>query len=351
MSVLIEALTLVVPRKVLAVSYPGGTDAFLNALLELERPPRFICGEDTHLVNVSFYDSAHLEPASQMLEERGVVVVDDDRFVEMAYVDQKYGPTMPCDWLEWRRHAGGFTSAWLAGTEPGDMAVPVGWTPEQSRGLQRHDVRDEPGRCMRLAVENGLETWVDFTTGELVKGLPQRDEAPAAASGASSATACAPTEPEELGEGEEPLFPMVTAALEEREWTYTVMDGDSAIVRVRDVKASYDVFITTCDETRYVCCYCLLSVRVPQERRPAVADLLNRINWRIVLGNCELDVDSGEIRLRATVNVDGGRFSSEMLGTMLTASVYATEQYHDAVMQVAFGGAEPGEAFEGVSQR
>lgn len=38
MSVLIEALTLVVPKQVLDVGYPGGTDAFLQALRELENP-------------------------------------------------------------------------------------------------------------------------------------------------------------------------------------------------------------------------------------------------------------------------------------------------------------------------
>ena len=177
MSVLIEALTLVVPKIVLDVSYRGGTDAYMNALLQMEHPPRYVCDGDRHLVNVSFYDPDHIEGATEMLEARGIVSVDDNCFIEMACVDQIFGPTMPCDWLEFRRHRDGFSYAWLAGTAAGDMAAPDGWSPEHSRSLTRMDIREQPGRCLGLAAENGLETWLDFNTGKLTLGLPQRDSA------------------------------------------------------------------------------------------------------------------------------------------------------------------------------
>ncbi len=344
MSILVEALTLVVPRKVLDVSYPGGTDAFLAAMLELERPPRFVCTGDAHLVNVSFYDPDHLEPAEALLVEHGVVAVDDDRFIELACVDQRYGPTVPCDWLEWRRHSDGFTYAWLAGTEPGDMAAPTDWTPEQSRALVRHDVREEPGRCMRIAAEDGLETWVDFQTGRVVQGVPQRDDDLPVAGVAPAATVSAAPGP--LDEPAEPLMPIVLAVLDERGWKHTALDEGSVLLRVRDVRAAYDVFITTDDETRLVCCYCIFSVRVPAARRQAVAELLNRANWTTALGSLELDMDDGEVRHRVSVDVEGGRFGPRMMHNMLAIGLHTAERHHDAVMQVAFGDADPGEAFE-----
>ncbi len=183
MSVLIEALSLVIPKKVLDVSYPGGTDSFVEDALKLDKPPRYVCHGDAHLVNLSFFDVNHVEPLEQRLVGHGIVIADGDRFFELAFVDQHFGPIMPCDWLEWRRHSEGFTCAWLAGTEAGDMATPADWTLEHSRDLVRHDIRDEPGRCIMLADEGGLETWLDFETGRLERGLPQRDENPLIASG------------------------------------------------------------------------------------------------------------------------------------------------------------------------
>src|ERR1043166_9882142 len=69
MSVLIEALTMVVPRRVLDVSYPGGPGAFLQALAGLERPPRFVCDGDPELVAASFHDQPHLRPAYELRSE------------------------------------------------------------------------------------------------------------------------------------------------------------------------------------------------------------------------------------------------------------------------------------------
>lgn len=42
-----------------------------------------------------------------------------------------------CDWIEHERHPDGYEMSWLAGTEPGTLAAPEWWTPEQSRGIGR----------------------------------------------------------------------------------------------------------------------------------------------------------------------------------------------------------------------
>jgi len=147
-SVLVEALTLIVRKDVLDISYPGGEDAFLQAMLDLERPPRFVCNVDQYLINASFHGPAHILPAISLLVEHGLTPMDDDQAYEMVYVDQKFGPTMPCDWLRWGHHEDGFTYAWLVGTDPGVLATPTGWTPEQSRRLIRDDASDEVCGCI-----------------------------------------------------------------------------------------------------------------------------------------------------------------------------------------------------------
>lgn len=340
MSVLVEALTLVVPKRVLDMSYPGGTDAYLEALLHSERPPRFICNGDVHLVNASFYDPEHILRATELLTAHGIVSVDDGKFVEMACVDQAFGPTMPCEWLEWRRHRDGFTWAWYAGTEPGDMAAPDGWSAEQSRELVREDMRDEPGRCLRLSAEGDVETWLDFATGHVLAGLPQRAEHGREATGAGMM--CTTAEGTESAAS--PLMPVVQQVLDVRSWKGIPLSDDSIIVRVRDRHAVYDVFLTTNDETRFVCCYCIFSARVPAHRRPEVAEALTRANWGLALGNFELDFQDGEVRFRLSVDVEGGELAPQMLHNMLTTGLYMAERYHDAVMCVAFGDAGPAEA-------
>jgi hypothetical protein len=172
MCVLIEALTLVVPTINLDISYPGGSDAFLQAMLDLERPPRFVCNADPDLVNISFYDPQHADPAEQLLTSC-LIGLDHKSLtmVDFAWVDQHFGPSMPTPWLEWRRHEDGFTYAWRVYTDPGDMAAPVDWTPECSSRLVRTDFRDM--KCaFPLQRTDDHEIWLDLETGQQIIGLP-----------------------------------------------------------------------------------------------------------------------------------------------------------------------------------
>lgn len=167
---------MVIQTRELDIRYPGGSGAFLQAALDLDNPPRFICSVDPYLCNLSFYNPEHVRPCVALLTTNGFTDVEDGCFLDFAYVDQHHGPTMPCDWLEWRRHKDGFTYAWLAGTEPGDMAADEEWTPERSRRQVRRDIRDEPGRMLKLAEdENGVETWLDMRTSRQIIGFPHRD--------------------------------------------------------------------------------------------------------------------------------------------------------------------------------
>ena len=180
MSVLIEALSLIVPRKVLDISYPGGIDAYLSDALANGVQFRYALA-DEQLTVMSFLDRSAATPVVERLRALGVIHVDDDMAIEMVFLDQHHGPTMPCDWLEWEARTDGVTFAWAQGNKPGDMVAPVGWRAQDSQRLERSDIRDEPGRTLCLALENGLETWIDFHTGAVIHGLPHRVEPSATA--------------------------------------------------------------------------------------------------------------------------------------------------------------------------
>jgi hypothetical protein len=80
---------------------------------------------------------------------------------------------MPCDWLVVERHRHGFTQAWETHYDPGELHAPQGWRLEQSWRLERSDVRAGSDDWLRLAESDGIETWIDFSTGRMTRGLSQ----------------------------------------------------------------------------------------------------------------------------------------------------------------------------------
>jgi hypothetical protein len=164
MSVLIEALTLVVRRSSLEQALANGADVIRERLDSGEIGARWVTADD-HLVAASFLPE-QLPDALQLLMSLGLTVVDDERYVDIAIVDHLLGLNWDCEWLEWQPpHAGRYSVAWLAGTEPGDLAIPSGHTPGQDP-LFRPDPSREPG-LMRLSSDPSGEYWLNTATGAI----------------------------------------------------------------------------------------------------------------------------------------------------------------------------------------
>lgn len=376
MSVLIEALTLVVRKRELDIRYPGGTDAFLQAALELEAPPRFICNGDPHLVNLSFSDPDHLAPCVALLEAHGFMDVDDGKLVDMAYVDQHFGPTMPCDWLEWRRHPDGFTYAWLAGTEPGDMATDEDWTPERSRGMKRFDVRDEPGRMFRLAEEDGIETWLDTRTGKQVVGLAHREPSSSTQENepmAEPERGLFEDEPEndedldsldldriirdleeDLGAKiEKPkmgrLMRSLLSGVEALGWEYRLnLDHYILAMSWTGPRTEYRILLLADEDAGVIGARTSAAFRVPPEKRVAMCEAINRANWGLRVGSFEMDMDDGEVVFRVGLDHQDSAVSARLVARVVQASLGTFERYVPAFMRVIYGGATAMEAIHEV---
>ena len=353
MSVLVEALSLVIPRITVDASWPGGADAFLEAMCAPACPARRLCSDDK-LVSVSFLSPEDALTVVRQLRDHGLVELDEQRFHDLALVDQREGPTMPCAWLQWKQHRDGFTYAWLANTEPGDMAVPADWTAEQSRRLTRTDRRDEPGRMLKLAEEGDIETWLDFQTGEVTIGMKRLAEQ----AGGEPASPDGPPQKEvpmakreswdEKDAAEDGLLAVVLDTLVEREVDHTRIGDDAVGGRIRTDKATYELFVSVDDERETVICYVVFPTRAPEDRRAAVAELCSRANWRLVLGALELDFVGGDVRFRCGVDVEDGELTPMMLQNTMSAGLWTLDTYHDALVRVMIAGEDAARAFASV---
>jgi hypothetical protein len=338
MAVLVEALCLVVPRTVLDISYPGGADAFMTRMCDPAVPCRLVCA-DERLVSVSFLGAAEAEVVERELCELGIVAVDDDRFAELAFVDQRAGPTLPCDWLEWGTHDDGFTYCWVAGTDPDPLHVPEGWTPEQSRNLVFQDLREEPGRCIKLADENGREIWLDLHTG-------RQFAAPAPAAGPADEPSDSRDEmTDDTDEPQAPdtevLLDIVRASLDAQGYHYQESAERWIMLTIRCQKGAYRVMATANDRRPLVRVICGYGSYVPEARRTAVAEAIARINFNIAIGCFDLDFTDGELRFRSAIDVEQGTLSTTMVDNMIGYALHSLDRYHDALMRVAFAGEDP----------
>ena len=100
------------------------------------------------------------------------------------------------------------------------------------------------------------------------------------------------------------------------------------------------------DKDTIVRIYSALPVNVPELRRPAIAELITRINESLGSGNFEMDFADGQVRVKTTLDLMDGTLTQAMLMRIFMINLSITDQNLQTIMGVAFGGVEPATALE-----
>lgn len=140
-----------------------------------------------------------------------------------------------------------------------------------------------------------------------------------------------------------PLFERVAGYLDANDWNYHAEQEKGFFdMRVGTKYASVRVIIDTDDMENWqrVLVYSVFPVFVPENRRPAVLDAINRINFAMVYGNVEMDGRDGEIRIRTVVEAERD-IAEPMIERALHGNLNASNRYFAPLMAVGFGGAAP----------
>jgi hypothetical protein len=142
MSVLVEALTVVIRRDRLTAIHPRAVDQFFK------NAPNKTARADNHLVAIGFMNPADVRVYVRTLEqEAGFRHLEDGECIDIAVVSQIGGLTAPCKWLAVGTDERGVVHAWLKGTEPGPIAAFNGWAFEGSmsqRPIYREGITEPP---------------------------------------------------------------------------------------------------------------------------------------------------------------------------------------------------------------
>lgn len=125
MSVLVQAISVIVRSSSIEQKYPGGMAAYAR-----DCPNQTFCA-DKHLTRVGFMDQSDAQAYVGKLQMQGLSFVRNASADEIVIVDQFDGPTLPCSWIEFTRQGDTLSRCWLKGAPPGDLATPHGWTPDQ----------------------------------------------------------------------------------------------------------------------------------------------------------------------------------------------------------------------------
>lgn len=162
MSILIEAISVIVRNEALASRYPGGVGGYAA-----DCPNHTFCS-DGRLARVGFLSPRDVRFFVEMLEFHGLVGQHGAASIDIAVVDQNQGPDPCCLWLDFGHLPNGTAHCWPAGEEAGRLAVPHGWEPGLLDAFEHVPGEPFTRRIRYLRTEDNLDWFQDRSTGQLI---------------------------------------------------------------------------------------------------------------------------------------------------------------------------------------
>jgi hypothetical protein len=145
-----------------------------------------------------------------------------------------------------------------------------------------------------------------------------------------------------------PIMETVIRVLKSRDWRYARYAEHPMLEFSLGCKhASIRMVVTAREKEQQVIVYAMMSPKVPEARRAAVAEFFARVNYTFFIGGFDLDVELGGVRFRAGYDVEGGALTEKMVENLFDMTSHAADAHHERLMQVIYGGVEPKAALEG----
>jgi hypothetical protein len=79
--------------------------------------------------------------------------------------------------------------------------------------------------------------------------------------------------------------------------------------------------------TQQILFYSICPITIPEPKRSAAAEFITRVNYELVIGNFEMSFDSGQVRYRTSLSLEGMPLSDRLLKPLVYANVLTMDQY------------------------
>ncbi len=146
----------------------------------------------------------------------------------------------------------------------------------------------------------------------------------------------------ELNATGRPMLDLVLQFCQEDQWIYQKMEKKPAIrAGYRGEHGTWIVYASVDEENRILTFYSLLGLNIPPGNRAAVGEYLTRVNYILRVGNFEMDLDTGDVRFRTSLEAPESDPSLAMVRRLAYANVQTIDHYFPGVLAVVHSGLSP----------
>lgn len=149
-----------------------------------------------------------------------------------------------------------------------------------------------------------------------------------------------------LSEPHSSMLELAEAYFKRASWRHSRVAGRSDLIEVvfENAIAQWKSYAKANGGDRAFLFYSVVAVEVPEERRPAVAEFITRVNFGLVTGNFEMDWNDGEVRFKTGIELSGVTPTTELVVALVQPNLAAVQRYQPGLRMVISGETDPDSA-------
>lgn len=133
----------------------------------------------------------------------------------------------------------------------------------------------------------------------------------------------------------ESLLDTVIAFFTNDDWTFTKLQGQTVLhMAYQGEHGLWNCYAQTRETEKQFIFYSIYPETVPEDKRLPLAELLTRLNYGLIIGNFELDLDDGEVRYKTSIDTTGSALNFQLMKRLVYANIMIMDHYWPQIQAV-----------------
>lgn len=142
---------------------------------------------------------------------------------------------------------------------------------------------------------------------------------------------------EQESESDIPIIDFLKQYFDDKDWPYNhyqpkIRDSQKShylSLRMRDKQLDYGYLFRVQERNKLLAVYGILPFLIPESHQSAAMLLITQINYDMMIGNLEMDVDDGEIRYKNAIDIEAVGLDDDILEHLLQSIIAMTTVAHE----------------------
>ena len=136
-----------------------------------------------------------------------------------------------------------------------------------------------------------------------------------------------------------PLLENARNYLENNEWNFEVLlDHSTIALGFEGVNGEWHCMIQTRELEEQMIFYSSLSENIPPNRIDTMIRFITMVNYRLVVGNFELDVTDGELNYKTALDLEGVNLNHDMIRNIIHTNLATFDRHLPGIKIILDGG-------------